>query len=79
MKDDRKIPIEVLQKRLQAIMRYKYPDVAFRALLLCWINHPRYKSPIRQTLRHRLNNDGFMWLRIDEIISFSDYCGYDLS
>ena len=79
MNDDKKIPIETVKKRLQFFMKYKYPDVAFRTLLLCWMNHPKYKSPIKQTMRNRLKDDGFMWLRQEEIFSFSDYCGYNLS
>ena len=79
MKEDKKIPIATIKKRLQFIMGYKDPEIAFRALLLCWINHPRFKSPIQQTLRNRLNEDGFMWLKQEEIISFSDYCGCNLS
>ena len=79
MKEEKKIPIETVKKRLQFIKSYKQPDGAFRALLLCWMSHPKYKSPIQKTLRRRLKDDGFMWLRQEEILSFSDYCGYNLS
>ena len=79
MKEDKKIPIETIKKRLQFIMGYKNPEIAFRALLLCWMNHPRYKSPLQCSVRRRLKEDGFMWLKQEEIISFSDYCGYNLS
>ena len=78
MREDKKIPLSEVQKRLQAIMQYKKPDIAFRALLLCWIRHPRFKSPVAQTLRIRANVDGEMWLKEEEIASFSDYCGVKL-
>ena len=75
----KKIPIADLRIKLQAIMNYKNPELAFRTLLLGWIRHPQFKSPVLQTLRIRADTDGFIWLKEEEIRSFSDYCGYDLS
>lgn len=79
MNEDKKIPVAEVRERLQSMLHYKDPKLAFRTLLLCWVRHPKYKSPNLQTLRIRANNDGFAWLKVQEIASFSNYCGYDLS
>lgn len=78
MNSNRKIPLNEIKKNLYKAVKYKKPDGAFRALLLCWIKHPKFQSPILQTLRNREKADGFMWLKDTEVISFSDYCGYKL-
>lgn len=78
MKEERKIPIKVLQKQLQAQLHYKNPDAAFRTLLLCWQRHPRFKHPNLNVLATRIRTDGYGWLREEEIPSFEAYCGYSL-
>ena len=78
MNENKKIPLSEVQKRLQAIMQYEKPDIAFDALFRCWIRHPRFKSPVAQTLRIRADVDGEMWLKEEEIASFSNYCGVKL-
>ena len=78
MKEYKKIPIETVKKRLQAIKKYKKPDDAFGALFLCWRKHPKYKSPSRAAFNTRARTDGFFWLREAELKSFEAYCGYQL-
>jgi len=79
MKNEKKIPLNEVKGRLQAIMHYKNPEIAFRALLFGWVRHPRYKSPVLRTLRNRVETDGYLWLTEQERDSFSNYCGYDLT
>ena len=78
MRHDRKIPLSELQERLQARLHYKKPEVAFRTLLLCWLKHPRFKSPSRTAFNARARTDGFFWLKDEEVPSFEAYCGYRL-
>ena len=79
MREDKKIPLSEVQKRLQAIMQYEKPDIAFDALFRCWMNHPRLRKITRQTFNHRKREDGYEWLKKEEIASFSNYCGVDLT
>ena len=78
MNEEKKIPLDEVMKRAQAIMHYEKPEEAFRTLITGWIRHPRYKSPGKSTLNTRLRIDGFKWLKEDEIDSLSDYFGCDL-
>ena len=74
MKINHKIPLSLLRDRLQRQMNYRQPDIAFRTLLYCWIRHPRFPSPQRQTMNQR-NMYGGGWLSPGEIASFESYIG----
>lgn len=78
MKKENKIPAAQIKSKLQSLKNYKNIDSAFRALLLCWARHPKYKSPRIATLRIRIKREGFLWLSEHELASFSSYCGCDL-
>ena len=75
MNEDKKIRLDDLRKRLQARMKYRDPDLALRALISGWIHHPKFKSPTRQTFAIRIREDGFAWLKVEEIASFEAYIG----
>jgi len=78
MKDKNKIPLDVLRNKLQTQKKYRKPNQAIHTLLLCWIQHPKYPSPCRETIRRRILRDGFGWLKEEELPSFEAYIGYPL-
>lgn len=78
MRDENKIPLDDIKARLQAQMNYRHEHIAFKALFDCWVRHPRFRSPARQTINTRIRNDGFAWLKEKELSSFENYCGRPL-
>lgn len=78
MKKEKKIPIEDVKARLQKLQNYRNINAAFGALFSCWIIHPRFKSPTRQTFNRRIRDDGFLWIKDEELASFESYLGYRL-
>ena len=79
MNNDKKIPLSIVKNGLQAIMHYKKPEVAFDTLFRCWMNHPRLRKITRQTFNRRKREDGFEWLKKEEIESFMKYCGVNFT
>jgi len=75
MKDENKIPLKLLQDRLQRQMNYRHPDEAFRTLLYCWIRHPKYFSPKNYTISQRELETGYKWLKKQEVLSLESYIG----
>ena len=68
MKSNNKIPLLLLQERLQAIEHYDNPAYAFSELLGAW-----------RVWAHKSWYTGAKgWLSIDDAKSFSDYAGYNL-
>ncbi|MBO4249955.1 MAG: hypothetical protein J5884_01740 [Paludibacteraceae bacterium] len=68
MKSNNKIPLLLLQERLQAIEHYNDPARAFSELLGAW-----------RVWTHKSWYTGAKgWLSIDDAKSFSDYAGYNL-
>ena len=78
MREGKKIPIEDVKARLQELQNYRDINAAFGVLFGCWIIHPRFKSPTRQTINRRIRDDGFSWIKDEELASFESYLGYRL-
>ena len=78
MKEDKKIPVNELFERLQQQMNYEEPEKAFDTFLRCWCRHPEYPSPCFETLRNRENEDGYKWLKEEEIPFLEAYIGRPL-
>ena len=78
MKEEKKIPLEEIMALFREKKGYQDPDAAFKTLYDCWIIHPKFKSPTRQTSARRLREDGFAWLKEAELASFESYIGEPL-
>ena len=78
MKEDNKISVEALRKKLLTQVVCAEPEKAIETLLSGWVKHPCFVSPTRQTLARRAREDGFVWLKADEITSLEAYSGYEL-
>ena len=87
MKDENKIRLDGLLDNLQAQLNYKYGLQTCRSLFGAWLcarKLPKLckllgcRPPSRTTIRYRLKNDGFVYLKPDEVSSFEKYAGYSM-
>ena len=78
MRLDKKIPVETLRTNFLARVVCANPKTAFETMMSCWIRHPRFESPTRQTIRIREKKDGFIWLTIAEVHALEAYVGCEM-
>ena len=78
MKEEKKIPLNVLEERMLERVPCWNPEKAFDTVLSGWRKHPKFKSASRQTVHIREMRDGFAWLKKEEIASFEAYLGVQL-
>ena len=78
MRLDKKIPVETLRTNLLARVECANPETAFETMMSCWIRHPRFESPTRQTIRLREKKDGFIWLTNAEVHALEHYAGCEM-
>ena len=76
MNDETKIPLTVIAQRLNAALNANVGLQGLNTLLFGWIRKGYLSSA---TLRVRNQRDGYRWLSIRELKSFSGYAGYDLT
>ena len=76
MNDETKIPLTVIVQRLNDALNTDVGLQGLNTLLFGWIKKGYLNSA---TLRVRNQRDGYRWLSIRELKSFSHYAGYDLT
>lgn len=76
MNDETKIPLTVIVQRLNDALNTEVGLQGLNTLLFGWIKKGYLNSA---TLRVRNQRDGYRWLSIRELKSFSHYAGYDLT
>lgn len=76
MNDETKIPLTVIAQRLNDVLNANVGLLGLNILLFGWIRKGCLSSA---TLRVRNQRDGYRWLSIRELKSFSNYAGYDLT
>ena len=78
MKEEKKIPLEEIMAKLREKGGYRNVDATFKTLYDCWIRHPKFKSPTRQTCARRIREDKFAWIKEEELASLESYFGEPL-
>lgn len=76
MNNETKIPLSVITQRLNTALDSNVGLHGLNTLLFGWIRKGHLSAA---TLRVRNMRDGYRWLTIRELISFSKYAGYDLT
>lgn len=76
MNDETKIPLAVIAQRLNDVLNTNVGLHGLNTLLFGWIRKGYLSSA---TLRVRNRRDGYRWLSVRELKSFSSYAGYDLT
>ena len=76
MNDETKIPLSLIARRLNDALNAEVGLKGLNTLLFGWIRKGHLSSA---TLRVRNKRDGYRWLSIHELESFSQYAGYDLT
>ena len=76
MNDETKNPLTVIVQRLNDALNTDVGLQGLNTLLFGWIKKGYLNSA---TLRVRNQRDGYRWLSIRELKSFSHYAGYDLT
>jgi len=76
MNEETKIPLTVIAQRLNDAMNTDVGLHGLDTLLFGWIKRGNLSDA---TLRVRNQRDGYRWLSVRELKSFSRYAGYDLT
>jgi len=78
MKEEKKIPLTEIAKRLGRAMHYPIGMNHVAVLMHGWAKKHPEQAPTFSTLSMRKKKDGFAWLKPEEIVFLSAYAGYDL-
>lgn len=70
MKQWQRIELTYIRDRLQARMRYRYPDFAFEVLLYGWCKYRKHNKNWLSDVKRR------GWLSLEMARDFAHYCGY---
>ena len=75
------ISFEQLVGRLERAIHYDCGMQGLRIMIYGWRMHPyyRFRAPTSFAMNSRKQETGGHYLTYEEVLSFSQYCGYDLT
>lgn len=79
MREELKTSFVTIAAMLSKQTGRKYTAGDIETLVYGWLRHPKFRYLSRETLRLRVNRDGYRWLKEDEIASLFIYAGYPLT